>query len=179
MKTRFWHALFAKSQQEAPPLPSEAALLELARNLGARAHNRLGRSLAIRVLSLGDCGGCGQEIEAVTGPLHDIEALGFRFVQSPRQADLLLVPGLVTQAMAAPLRRARQAMAAPSWVVAVGDCAANGGLFVQEQEGEMSGIRPVSAEISVDLHIHGCPPSPTRLLEGLIALMEISAVPMG
>lgn len=169
-------SLVRKPSAEALPDPSEAALLELARTLGERAHNRLGRSLALRTLPLGSCGGCNQEIEAVAGPLHDIEAYGFQFVASPRQADVLLVPGLVTAPLVGTLRRARQAMAAPSWVVAIGDCAADGGLFAAAIEGGAKGIRPVATEVPVDLHIRGCPPSPTRLLEGLIALMEVSAV---
>lgn len=170
--------LLRRPAAEAIPDPSEAALLELARTLGDRAHNRLGRSLALRTLPLGSCGGCVQEIEAVAGPLHDIEAQGFQFVASPRQADVLLVPGLVTDPLVPTLRRARQAMAAPSWVVAIGDCAADGGLFAMAAEAAdgRPAIRPVSMEIPVDLHIRGCPPSPTRLMEGLIALMEVSAV---
>jgi NADH:ubiquinone oxidoreductase subunit B-like Fe-S oxidoreductase len=70
--------------------------------------------------------------------------------------------------MAAALRRTYDATPAPKWVVAAGDCARDGGCFA----GSYAVLGGVSAVVPVDLHIPGCPPSPTRLLEGLLALLD-------
>ena len=81
---------------------------------------------------------------------------------------MLLVTGPVTRNMAEALRRTHDATPAPKWVVAVGDCALDGGMFA----GSYAVAGGVSAVIPVDLHIGGCPPSPTELLKGLLALLE-------
>ena len=81
---------------------------------------------------------------------------------------MLLVTGPVTRNMAEALRRTHDATPAPKWVVAVGDCALDGGMFA----GSYAVACGVSAVIPVDLHIGGCPPSPTELLKGLLALLE-------
>ena len=86
---------------------------------------------------------------------------------SPRHADVLLVTGPVTKNMREALERTYAATPDPKWVVAVGDCALDGGLFA----GSYAVVGGVSAVVPVDLHIRGCPPTPTALLKGLIALM--------
>jgi len=91
-----------------------------------------------------------------------------RFVASPRHADVLLVTGPVTQNMRMALERTYAATPAPKWVVAVGDCASNGGIFAEST----ACVGGVSKVVPVDLHIPGCPPSPTALLRGLLALVE-------
>jgi Ni,Fe-hydrogenase III small subunit len=91
-----------------------------------------------------------------------------RFVASPRHADVLLVTGPVTKNMREALLRTYAATPDPKWVVAVGDCAVNGGLFA-ESYAVAGGVGDV---LPVDLHIRGCPPSPEQLLKGLIALLE-------
>src|SRR5712671_7615431 len=128
----------------------------------------LGRSLAIREVDAGSCNGCELEIHALNNMLYDIERFGIRFVASPRHADVLLVTGPVTLNMREALERTYQATPAPKWVVAVGDCAADGGMFA----GSYACVGGVSAVLPVDLHIPGCPPSPTALLRGLLALLE-------
>src|SRR5690606_5872467 len=97
-----------------------------------------------------------------------IERFGLRFVASPRHADVLLVTGPMTRNMREALERTYAATPAPKWVVAVGDCARDGGVFARSAAVE-GGVGKV---VPVDLHIPGCPPSPTQLLKGLLALIE-------
>ena len=79
-----------------------------------------------------------------------------------------MVTGPVTKNMREALERTWRATPDPKWVVAVGDCARDGGLFA----GSYAVTGGVSEVVPVDLHIAGCPPSPTQLLEGLLALLE-------
>jgi Ni,Fe-hydrogenase III small subunit len=152
---------------EPPPASDDAELAELAGRLDAAARRRLGRSLSIREVDAGSCNGCELEIHALNNAFYDLERFGLRFVASPRHADVLLVTGPVTKNMREALERTYAATPAPKWVVAVGDCAANGGLFA----GSYAVVGGVSAVLPVDLHIPGCPPTPTALLKGLLALL--------
>ena len=127
----------------------------------------LGRALAIRHVDAGSCNGCELEIHALSNAFYDLERFGLKFVASPRHADVLLVTGPVTKNMRQALERTYAATPDPKWVVAVGDCALDGGLFA----GSYGVVGGVSAVVPVDLHIRGCPPTPTALLKGLIALM--------
>ena len=153
---------------EAAPAPDEAALAELATKLDRAARRRLGRSLAIREVDAGSCNGCELEIHALNNAFYDIERFGLRFVASPRHADVLLVTGPVTKSMREALERTYAATPDPKWVVAVGDCAANGGIFAGSYAVE-GGVAHV---VPVDLHIRGCPPDPLALLKGLLSLVE-------
>jgi Ni,Fe-hydrogenase III small subunit len=159
---------FRGALTEAPPDADEAMLAELANSLNERARERLGRSLAIRQVDAGSCNGCELEIHALNNAFYDLERFGLRFVASPRHADVLLVTGPVTKNMREALERTWAATPDPKWVVAVGDCARDGGMFA----GSYAVVGGVSAVIPVDLHIHGCPPTPTQLLQGLIALLQ-------
>ncbi len=153
------------------PAPSQDALEQLGRRVEARSRARLGRSLAIREVDAGSCNGCELEIHALNNPFYDLERFGIRFVASPRHADVLLATGPVTTNMQEALLRTYEATPDPKWVVAVGDCAACGGLFKDSYA--ITG--PVSATIPVDLVLAGCPPSPEDLLAGLLALLETVA----
>ncbi len=150
------------------PAPGEAAAAELGRRLAAKARARLGRSLAVRAVDAGSCNGCELEMHAVNNPVYDLERFGIRFVASPRHADVLLVTGPVTANMREALARTYAATPDPKWVVAVGDCALDGGVFA----GGYACVGGVGAVVPVDLHIRGCPPSPQALLEGLLALLD-------
>ncbi|MBI5262294.1 MAG: NADH-quinone oxidoreductase subunit NuoB [Bradyrhizobium sp.] len=156
------------SLTEPAPAPDEAALAELAKKVDRAAQARLGRSLAIREVDAGSCNGCELEIHALSNAFYDIERFGLRFVASPRHADVLLVTGPVTKNMHEALLRTFNATPDPKWVVAVGGCAADGGIF----KGSYACVGGVADAIPVDLHIPGCPPSPTALLKGLLALLE-------
>jgi Ni,Fe-hydrogenase III small subunit len=144
------------------------ALAELATKVERVARVKLGRSLSIRQVDAGSCNGCELEIHALNNAFYDLERFGLRFVASPRHADVLMVTGPVTRNMREALERTYSATPDPKWVVAVGSCAANGGIFAESYAVE-GGVKDV---IPVDLHIAGCPPSPTDLLEGLLALLE-------
>src|SRR5271165_247604 len=114
---------------EAPPPPDEAALAELAKSVGKAAQARLGRSLSIREVDAGSCNGCELEIHALANAFYDLERFGLRFVASPRHADVLMVTGPVTANMREALLRTWNATPDPKWVIAVGDCALDGGTF--------------------------------------------------
>jgi Ni,Fe-hydrogenase III small subunit len=153
--------------EPAPPA-DEAALAELASRVNQGSRRRLGRTLSIREVDAGSCNGCELEIHALSNVLYDLERFGLRFVASPRHADVLLVTGPVTTNMVEALERTYQATPHPKWVVAVGHCARDGGVFAASY----ACVGGVSAVLPVDLHIPGCPPSPTALLRGLLALLE-------
>src|SRR5207344_2937477 len=153
--------------EPAPPV-DEAALAELAARVNQASRKRLGRTLAIREVDAGSCNGCELEIHALNNVLYDLERFGLRFVASPRHADVLLVTGPVTANMRVALERTYQATPDPKWVVAVGDCAADGGVFA----GSYAVTGGVNAVVPVDLHIRGCPPTPLQLLQGLLALLQ-------
>jgi Ni,Fe-hydrogenase III small subunit len=156
---------------EAPPAPDKAALAELAKSAKRAARARLGRSLSIRQVDAGSCNGCELEIHALNNAFYDLERFGLRFVASPRHADVLLVTGPVTKNMREALLRTYNATPDPKWVVAVGGCAVDGGIFA----GSYAVAGGVNDVIPVDLHIRGCPPSPIDLLKGLIALLDAAS----
>jgi len=156
---------------EAAPVPDEGMMAELARMLDRTARRRLGRSLSIREVDAGSCNGCELEIHALSNVFYDLERFGLHFVASPRHADVLLVTGPVTRNMREALERTYRATPDPKWVVAVGDCARDGGIFARSY----ACVGEVSETIPVNLHIPGCPPSPISLLQGLIALVATSS----
>jgi Ni,Fe-hydrogenase III small subunit len=153
---------------EAAPAADDAALAELSARVNEEARVRLGRTLSIREVDAGSCNGCELEIHALNNIVYDLERFGLRFVASPRHADVLLVTGPVTTNMREALERTYAATPGPKWVVAVGDCARDGGVF----SSSYACVGGVSTVLPVDLHIRGCPPSPTALLKGLLALLE-------
>ena len=168
MRRTLFESLTHGPLTETPPAPDEASLAELAKNVDRVARAKLGRSLSIREVDAGSCNGCELEIHALNNAFYDLERFGLRFVASPRHADVLLVTGPVTKNMREALMRTFNATPDPKWVVAVGACAADGGIFAASYA-VVGGVKDV---IPVDLHIRGCPPSPTDLLKGLLALLE-------
>jgi Ni,Fe-hydrogenase III small subunit len=168
MRRILFESLLKRPLTEASPGPDEAAVAELAASVERAARRRLGRSLSIREVDAGSCNGCELEIHALNNAFYDLERFGLRFVASPRHADVLLVTGPVTKNMGEALRRTYDATPDPKWVVAVGDCAVDGGIFA----GSYAVAGGVHDVVPVDLHIRGCPPSPTQLLKGLLALLE-------
>lgn len=168
MRNLLFPNLLRRPLTEQAPSLDEAAVAEIADAVGRAARRRLGRSLSIREVDAGSCNGCELEIHALNNAYYDIERFGIRFVASPRHADVLLVTGPVTKNMREALQRTYDATPDPKWVVAVGDCGRDGGCFA----GSYGVVGGVAAVIPVDLHIPGCPPSPTALLKGLLALLE-------
>ena len=163
--------LLANPRTMDGPAAERDTVVELGKRLRESARGRLGRSLAIREVDAGSCNGCELEIHALNNVVYDIERFGLRFVASPRHADVLLVTGPVTTNMRRALLDTYEATPAPKWVVGVGDCAENCGVFA----GTYAVVGPLSSVIPVDLTIRGCPPTPLQLLGGLLALVETSA----
>jgi Ni,Fe-hydrogenase III small subunit len=127
-----------------------------------------GRAVAIRAVDAGSCNGCELEMHALTNPYYNIEGLGIKFVASPRHADLLLVTGPVAAHMEAALRRTFEAVPGPKRVVAIGECACNGGVF-----GESYASRGrVANVIPVDVEVDGCPPPPVEILRGILRALQ-------
>src|SRR5690242_923448 len=151
-----------------PPPPPDTELEALASTLDRTARLKLGHSLSIRMVDAGSCNGCELEINALNNAFNDLERYGLRFVASPRHADVLLVTGPVTKNMREALERTWRATPNPKWVVAVGDCGADGGIFAASS----AVVGGVAAVVPVDVVIRGCPPSPTRLLLGLLSLFK-------
>jgi Ni,Fe-hydrogenase III small subunit len=168
MRKLLFEGMFRPPLPEPPPPLSDAAVDELARSVDRAARRRLGRSLAIREIDAGSCNGCELEIHALNNPFYDLERFGIHFVASPRHADVLLVTGPVTRNMREALERTYHATPGPKWVVAVGDCARDGGCFAASY----AVVGGVSEVVPVALHVPGCPPSPTEILRGLLALLE-------
>jgi Ni,Fe-hydrogenase III small subunit len=152
---------------EPPPRIDDAEVAALAASLDGAARKRLGRSLAIREIDAGSCNGCELEIHALNNAFYDLERFGLHVVASPRHADVLMVTGPVTKNMREALLRTHDATPGPKWVVAVGDCARDGGLFARSY----AVVGGVDKAVPVDLHVPGCPPTPTALLKGLLTLL--------
>ena len=168
MRRHLFQGLIRPPLTDPPPSTDDPELAALAGRLDATARKRLGRSLSIRAVDAGSCNGCELEIHALNNAIYDLERFGLRFVASPRHADVLMVTGPVTHNMREALERTHAATPAPKWVVAVGDCAAGHGLFAESY----ATMGSVTAVLPVDLHIPGCPPDPTALLKGLLALLQ-------
>ena len=157
--------LIARSGNLSEPVPQDAGAIEAeARRIGAELLGIVGRAVAIRELDAGSCNGCELEIHALNNPYYNVEALGIKFVASPRHADLLLVTGPVTRNMEQALLRTYQAMPQPRLVVAAGACAKDGGIFGAGYacRGGLAGLLPV------DVWVPGCPPEPLDLLRGVL-----------
>jgi Ni,Fe-hydrogenase III small subunit len=167
MRKLLLQSLLQSALTEAPPAPDEEMLAELAQGVNRASLKRLGRSLSIRQVDAGSCNGCELEIHALGNAYYDLERFGLRFVASPRHADVLMVTGPVTKNMREALERTYRAMPEPKWVIAVGDCGIDCGVFA----GSYACAGPVSAVIPVDLRISGCPPAPVDILRGLLALL--------
>lgn len=120
-------------------------------------------SVQVRHVDAGSCNGCEIEISGAFGPVYDAERYGARLVASPRHADALLVTGVVTRNMAQPLRNTLDATPQPRCVIAVGDCACNGGVFAAAYgvTGRVADVVPV------DVEVPGCPPTPVEIVTAL------------
>lgn len=111
---------------------------------------------------------CGMEFMATWAPKYDIARFGAELPRfSPRQADLLIVVGTITERQGPVLRRIYDQMCEPKWVIAYGVCASTGGFY--QNYSAMPGADQV---IPVDVYIPGCPPRPEQMLDALVMLQE-------
>ncbi len=168
MRKTLLQGLLHRPLTEAPPRLDDTEAVTLARELDAAAQRKLGRSLAIRAVDAGSCNGCELELHALGNAFYDLERFGLRFVASPRHADVLTVTGPVTRNMREALLRTYAAMPAPKFVVAIGACACDGGVFARSPHCAGG----VGAVLPVDVAIAGCPPTPLDLLRGLLTLFR-------
>ena len=152
---------------ETPPQTDEA-MRHVEQRLQQEILNAFGGALAIRQVDAGSCNGCELEIHAVSNAYYNLEGLGIRFVASPRHADLLLVTGPVSRHMEIALKRTYDATPEPKLVVAIGDCACDGGIFGESYAtcGKISNVIPV------DVVVKGCPPTPTAILQGILTAIS-------
>jgi Ni,Fe-hydrogenase III small subunit len=167
MRSILLHGLLRAPLTEAAADKDDPELAALSLEVKAAAEAKLGRSLSIRHVDAGSCNACELEIHALGNAFYDLERFGFKFVASPRHADVLLVTGPLTHNMKEALQRTYDATPSPKWVIAAGGCARDGGIFA----GSYACAGGVANAIPIDLHIPGCPPTPAALLKGLIALM--------
>jgi Ni,Fe-hydrogenase III small subunit len=124
----------------------------------------LGRSLHLRHLDAGSCNACDWELTALLNPVYDVRRLGIDFVASPRHADGVVVTGPVTRNLEKATRRTFEAVPDPRIVIAVGACAASGGI-VGEGYASAGGVDHV---LPVDVYIPGCPPRPEAIIFGIL-----------
>jgi Ni,Fe-hydrogenase III small subunit/formate hydrogenlyase subunit 6/NADH:ubiquinone oxidoreductase subunit I len=164
------HRLAARRRADLVVREGEAVL---AAALEQRMRKLLGRSLKLRHVAAGDCGGCAAELAALSNVVFDLGRFGIQFVASPRHADGLVITGPVTPNMVEALRATYAAMPAPKIVIAVGACAISGGPFA----GGEPALAGVPDDLPVDLFVPGCPPHPYTLLDGLLRLLGQRAEP--
>jgi Ni,Fe-hydrogenase III small subunit/ferredoxin-like protein FixX len=127
-----------------------------------------GRSLHIRFVDAGACGACVSEARQLNNPYYNMHRLGFFITPTPRNADILLVAGPVSDAMRLPLQKTYEAMPTPKRVIAIGACAVSGGVFGPS----FAASGGVAAIIPVDVVVPGCPPPPLAILHGLLVVVE-------
>ena len=112
---------------------------------------------------------CGIEMMSVMGPKYDLARFGAEVVRfSPRQADLLLVAGTITEKMAPILVRIYQQMLEPKFVISMGACASSGGFYRAYHV-----LQGADKVIPVDVYVPGCPPTPEAVLDGVMALQKM------
>lgn len=173
LRRRIAQVLSREAGKEPVPATDSAVAGELAAQLDATARARLGRSLALRHVG-GGCNGCALELAMLQSAVYGLERLGLRFVASPRHADVLVCTGPLTRNLREALERTWATMPGPKWVIAVGDCAADGGMFRESYAVEGG----TAAAVPVDLVIRGCPPAPAEILAGLVVLLEANRPPI-
>ena len=127
-----------------------------------------GRSLHVRFVDAGACGACMSEARQINNPYYNMHRLGIFTTPTPRNADVLLVAGPVSDAMRLPLRKTYEAMPTPKRVVAIGACAASGGVFGPS----FAALGGAAEIVPVDVIVPGCPPPPLAILHGLLLAVE-------
>jgi Ni,Fe-hydrogenase III small subunit len=172
-----WRAILRnlrEARAAAAPAPLDpTAVRALAQDLQEAAHARLGHGLALCHVDAGDCGGCALELRATRTMLHDLERYGLRFAATPARADVLLVSGPLTRNARESVILTWQAKGEPRWLVGIGDCALDGGVF----KGSYAVEGGIGTVLKPDLLIPGCPPDPASIVAGLRTLLAATATP--
>lgn len=153
------------------PVPAAGVEL-LGEALRAETRRLFGRSMRLRHVDAGSCNACESELQALLGPFWDLQRFGLDFIASPRHADALVVTGPPSRHLEEALRLTVEATPRPRLVIAVGDCACDGGFC----RGSFATLGGVAAVTAVDVRIPGCPPAPDAILDGLLAALGRRAV---
>ncbi|WP_457641335.1 NADH-quinone oxidoreductase subunit B family protein [Persephonella sp.] len=127
-------------------------------------------SFAIREVDSGSCNACEYEISALSNPYYDIERFGIKFVASPKHADAIMITGCLTRNMYQAVMKAYKNVPEPKFVIAVGDCVLDGGVF----KGSYAIMDGIQDKLPVDIWIKGCPPEPIDIISGLLKLFEFA-----
>lgn len=125
-------------------------------------------SFSIREVDSGSCNACEYEISALTNPYYDIERFGVKFVASPKHADAIMITGCLTRNMYEAVMKAYENVPSPKFVIAVGDCSLDGGVF----KGSYAIMDGIGGKLPVDIFIKGCPPEPIDIISGLLTLIK-------
>jgi Ni,Fe-hydrogenase III small subunit len=160
------HCQRCRRGTDALPWSKDFAWTAQAARGRAMLGRRFRRSLHVRYLDAGACGACMGEVRLIDAPPYNLHRFGIFVTATPRDADVLLVGGPVTEAMHNAVRKTYEAMPEPRRVVAMGVCALNGGIFGNSfaSAGGLGEVLPV------DLEIAGCPPPPLAIIHGLLAV---------
>ncbi|HHX95555.1 MAG TPA: NADH-quinone oxidoreductase subunit B family protein [Clostridia bacterium] len=118
-------------------------------------------------VNTGACNGCDIEVLAALMPRFDVERFGILLQGTPRHADVLVCSGPVTRQVKDRVVRVYEQTPAPKFVVAVGTCACNGGVF----RGNYNVLGGIDAAIPVDAYIPGCAASPPAIIDGVVKLL--------
>ncbi len=111
---------------------------------------------------------CAVEMMQTGASRFDLDRFGIIFRPSPRQSDLMIVAGTLTNKMAPALRKVYDQMPSPKWVVSMGSCANGGGYYYYSY----SVVRGCDRIVPVDVYVPGCPPTPEALIYGILKLQE-------
>ncbi len=160
------HCLHCKSQNQGSLSWDEGFEWATWTKRGKPFESAFSHSLHIRILDAGECGACMSEIKQLNNPYYNIHRLGFFITPTPRNADILLVAGPLTEHMVQPFLKTYDAMPTPKRVIAVGTCALSGGPF-----GKSFACRGgIGNDLPIDLEVPGCPPPPLAILHALLMI---------
>jgi membrane-bound hydrogenase subunit mbhJ len=162
---RFWEKR-AKTGIITENLEFDKELEEIQKNIKNKIKKNFAGSLAIRMVDSGSCNACEAECNALSNPYYNLEKLGIHFVASPRHADIMLLSGVVTANIYHHIIDAYNQIPEPKWVIGVGDCIKNLGIF--EKTYAIKGEVP----FKIDYFIEGCPPTPQDIIKGILEFLK-------
>ncbi len=146
----------------------EKQLEQIKKEIKQSVNKNFAGSLAIRMVDSGSCNACEAECNALANSYYDLERLGIYFVASPRHADVLLLSGVMTFNMTPHVKDAYEQIPAPKWVISLGDCP----LMQAPFEASYAINAPAEKHLLIAHHIHGCPPSPLEIMQGLLEFLK-------
>ncbi|MEY2343006.1 NADH-quinone oxidoreductase subunit NuoB [Acidithiobacillus sp. IBUN Pt1247-S3] len=161
------HCQRCRQGEHALPWQEDFAWTVAAANNQGPLGGRFYESLNVLYVDAGACGACVNEVRLIDAPAYNLHRLGIFVTATPRDADVLLVAGPITDAMRTAIRKAYAAMPEPKRVVGMGVCAVNGGIF-GESFACAGGLEKI---VPVDWWIPGCPPPPLAILQGLLRVV--------